>query len=238
MSIQNDKLKEIMMIVIDHYITRWEPIWSKFLHSLEKNDYAPSTLRKYLNLLEQEWLLYQPYNSAWRLPTCRGMEDYMETIIQEISDETDEQRDQTFDEDINYTRGNLREIVETLWEYVDGAVVGFLKEDEYYYLGLNNLIKETFMDDVSTVKYLVKFIESREIVQKLDTRIMKNWKIYYTFLEHENKLISIVYTKIIVNDYDCVISVLWPSRVDHKRNIVILTKFLEFFYWKNTENLL
>ena len=189
-------------------------------------------------MLEQEWLLYQPYNSAWRLPTCRGMEDYMETIIQEISDETDEQRDQTFDEDINYTRGNLREIVETLWEYVDGAVVGFLKEDEYYYLGLNNLIKETFMDDVSTVKYLVKFIESREIVQKLDTRIMKNWKIYYTFLEHENKLISIVYTKIIVNDYDCVISVLWPSRVDHKRNIVILTKFLEFFYWKNTENLL
>jgi transcriptional regulator of heat shock response len=155
------------------------------------------------------------------------MEDYMETIIQEIHDETDAERDEVFDEDLDYSRGNLREMVETLGEYVDGAVVGFLKEDEYYYLGLNNLLKETFMDDVGTVRYLVKFIESREIVQKLDARIMKNGKIYYTFLEHEGKLISIVYTKILVNGYDAIISVLGPSRVDHKRNIVILMKFLE-----------
>jgi hypothetical protein len=47
-------------------------------------------------------------------------------------------------------------------------------------------------------------------------------------LEHEAKLISIVYTKILVNGYDCVLSILWPSRVDHKRNIVILMKFLEY----------
>jgi transcriptional regulator of heat shock response len=136
------------------------------------------------------------------------MEDYMDTIIKEISDETNAERDEVFDEDIDYTRSDLRDMVETLGEYVDGAVVGFLKEDEYFYLGINNLLKETFMDDVGTVRYLVKFIESRELVQRLDARIMKNGKIYYTFLEHEAKLISIVYTKILVNGYDCVLSIL------------------------------
>jgi hypothetical protein len=36
--------------------------------------------------------------------------------------------------DIDYARNDLRAIVETLGEYMDGAVVGFLKEDEYFYL--------------------------------------------------------------------------------------------------------
>jgi transcriptional regulator of heat shock response len=54
MSAHTEKLKELMMVVIDHYITRGEPIGSKFLHSMDQTDYAPSTLRKYLNLLEQE----------------------------------------------------------------------------------------------------------------------------------------------------------------------------------------
>jgi transcriptional regulator of heat shock response len=205
---QHTKLKELMMVVVDHYRTRGEPIGSKFLHSLEETEYAPSTLRKYLNILEQEGLLYQPYNSAGRIPTCKGMEDYMDTIIQEVDKETEAERDEQFDEDLDYTRGDLRNLVQTLGEYVDGAVVGFVREDEYYYLGLDNLIKDMFVDDMSTVRYIVKFIESRELVQKLDARVIKNGKIYYTFLDHENKLISIVYTKILLNGYDVIIAIL------------------------------
>lgn len=66
-----EKLRELLNIVIENYIDKGDPIGSKFLYSLEDTDYAPSTLRKYLNILEQEGLLYQPYHSAGRIPTVK-----------------------------------------------------------------------------------------------------------------------------------------------------------------------
>jgi len=130
---RDDKLKELLGIVIEHYITKGEPIGSKFLHSLEDSEYAPSTLRKYLNLLEKEGLLYQPYHSAGRLPTAQGLSNYIDTILAVSQDERHEEMDEV-EFDLDYARNDLRSIVETLGEYMDGAVVGFLKEDEYYYL--------------------------------------------------------------------------------------------------------
>ena len=109
---------------------------------------------------------------------------------------------------------------------MDGAVVGFLKEDEYYYLGINNLLKESFLPDVETTKYLISFIETKQLIQELDQKMTKRNQIYYTFIEADNKLISIVYTKVEVNGYDAIVSVLGPSRVDHRRNVAVLKQFL------------
>jgi len=61
---EDEKLLSLLNIVIDHYISKGDPVGSKFLHSLKDVDYAPSTLRKYLNLLEKAGLVYQPYNSS------------------------------------------------------------------------------------------------------------------------------------------------------------------------------
>ncbi|MBP6086000.1 hypothetical protein KA478_02210 [Patescibacteria group bacterium] len=69
MAKKNQKLLGLLSIVIDTYINKGDPVGSKVLHSLELTDYAPSTLRKYLNILEKEGLVYQPYNSSGRLPT-------------------------------------------------------------------------------------------------------------------------------------------------------------------------
>lgn len=221
---REDKLKKLLSIVIENYIDKWDPIGSKFLHSLEDTNYAPSTLRKYLNILEQEWLLYQPYHSAWRIPTVKWLESYMDTILS-VSEPVED----PVHSDLNYTRDDLRSIVETLGDFMDGAVVWFLKEDEYFYLWLNNLLKETFITDHETTRYIIKFIESKEIIQKLDRKLTKKWNVYYTFIENGDKLISIMYTKIEVNGYDAMIVVLWPSRMDHKKNVAVLKQFLDEF---------
>jgi len=218
---KDEKLHHLLQVVIDHYIGKGDPIWSKFLNSLESVDYAPSTIRKYLNILEKEWLLYQPYDSSGRVPTVAWLSSYMDALI--------DKKEEDFDElkfDVEYARNDLRSVVETLWGYVDGAAVWFLKEDEYFYLGINNLLKESLIDDHETTRYLIKFIESKELVQTLDAKMMKRWEVYYTILESREKMISIVYTKFEVNWFDAVVSVIWPSRVDHKRNINILKKML------------
>lgn len=218
---KDEKLQHLLKVVIDHYIGKGDPIWSKFLNSLESVDYAPSTIRKYLNILEKEWLLYQPYDSSGRVPTVAGLSNYMSALIDKEQDEFDEVQF-----DVDYARNDLRSVVETLGEYVDGAAVWFLKEDEYFYLGINNLLKDSHSEDRETTRYLIKFIESKELVQTLDAKMMKRWEVYYTILESREKMISIVYTKMEVNGYDAVVSVIWPSRVDHKRNINILKKMI------------
>lgn len=220
----DNKLKELLWIVIDHYISKGEPIGSKFLHSLEDTDYAPSTLRKYLNILEKEGLLYQPYHSAWRIPTAQWLSSYIDTILALPEDEQETVDEVKFD--LDYARNDLRSIVETLGEYMDGAVVGFLKEDEYFYLWLNNLLKESLLGDVETTRYLIKFIEGKEIIQTLDAKLIKKGVVYYTVLDHDEKLIAIVYAKVEINWYDSVIAVIGPARIDHKRNIMLLKKFI------------
>lgn len=224
---KEDKLKQLLSIVIENYIHKGDPIGSKFLHSLENTDYAPSTLRKYLNLLEKDGLLYQPYNSSGRIPTVKGLSSYMEWLLLLTSAEDTEQTGtEQLPVDLDYARDDLQSMVETLGEFVDGAVVGFLREDAYYYLGLNNLLRESLIADHETTRYLVKFIESKELVQQLDARVLKQATIYYTFLENDEKPIAIIYTKIAVNGYDAIISVLGPSRVDHRKNVHILKQFL------------
>lgn len=216
----DEKLQNLLSLVVDQYIGKGEPIWSKFLNSLEELDYAPSTLRKYLNILEKEGLLYQPYNSSGRVPTMMWMSSYMDALLHLSREEMD--NDQQFE--LNYARKDLRSVVEMLGKIVDGAAVWFLKEDEYYSLGIHNLIKDSLVGDHELTKYLIKFVEWREVIQALDGKIMKKGETYYTLLEEEEKMISIVYGKLEINWYDAIIAIIWPSRIDHKRNISILQK--------------
>ena len=56
---------------------------------------------------------------------------------------------------------------------------------------------------------------------------MKKNQVYYTFIQSDEHVISVVYTKIQVNWYDSVVSILWPMRTDYKKNVQILKKFLQ-----------
>ena len=223
MDVNDQKLVDLLNVVIDNYIDKWDPVWSKFLHSLEWMDYAPSTLRKYLNLLEKAGMVYQPYNSSGRVPTLQWLETYIDNIITH-SDRDLSVRHVELQEE--YARNNLRYLVETLGNLVDGVVVWFLQNDEYYFLGVNNLLRKDLMSEYETTKQIIDFIEKKKIVPFLATKMMKQNQIYYTFLQDEKAVISTLYTRITVDDFDGVISILWPMRVNYKKNLSVLKKFV------------
>ncbi|MDR0369066.1 MAG: hypothetical protein LBH96_00585 [Candidatus Peribacteria bacterium] len=112
---QEEKLLALLDVVIDTYINKGEPIGSKFLHSLEEMDYAPSTLRKYLNMLEKQGMVYQPYNSSGRIPTIEGLKIYIENYLTQVEEENNA-------EVIN-ARENIKELVEMLGNLVDGVII-------------------------------------------------------------------------------------------------------------------
>lgn len=213
------KLLALLDIVIDNYINKWEPVGSKFLHTLQDIEYAPSTLRKYLNILEKSWMVYQPYNSSGRVPTIEGLKIYIQTYISE--QETQKEKE------VLDARKWIKYLVENIWSLADGVVVWFLQNDEYYYLGINNLLRDDMLDEYHATKSIIKFIEDKKVVKFLDKKIIKRWHIYYTFIEDHDVVISVLFTKILINDYDCIISIVWPTRVDYKKNVSILRKIVQ-----------
>jgi hypothetical protein len=75
--------------------------------------------------------------------------------------------------DVDYARHGLRYVIETLGKLVDGAVVGFLRNDEYFFLGINNLLQNAQLSDIETTKYIIQYIEDKKIVETLDSKMMK-----------------------------------------------------------------
>lgn len=221
MATENTKLLALLDTVIETYLQKGEPVWSKFLNSLGAIDYAPSTLRKYLNILEKQGMVYQPYNSSGRIPTLQGLSAYVESTLA--------QSPQDIDLNLNSTRAELKSFVEALGEVTDGVVVGFIRNDEYYYLGINNLLRDDMIDEYSATRTIIRFIEEKKIVPFIDKKILKNGEVYYTFVNDQDTLISCIYVKISLNDYDMVLSIVGPLRVDYKKNITILKKVLETF---------
>ncbi len=213
------KLLVLLDIVIDNYINKWEPVGSKFLHTLEDVSYAPSTLRKYLNILEKSWMVYQPYNSSGRVPTIQWLKIYIENYIT--------QQESQKEKEVLDARKWIKYLVENIWSLADGVVVWFLKNDEYYYLGINNLLRDDMLEEYHATKNIIKFIEDKKVVKFLDKKMIKRWHIYYTFIEDHDIMISAIYTKVLINDYDCIISIVWPTRVDYKKNVSILRKIMQ-----------
>ena len=181
---REDKLKKLLSIVIENYIDKWDPIGSKFLHSLEDTDYAPSTLRKYLNILEQEWLLYQPYHSAGRLPTVKWLESYMDTILAVPEEEKD-----PVHVDLHYARDDLRSIIETLGEYMDGAhleSIFFINDSLGFVAGDYSLIMktETCGGEIIGDYPWHLFVTSTKEVENLNLEIYPNPTMDFIFIRN------------------------------------------------------
>lgn len=213
------KLLALLDVVIDNYINKGEPVGSKFLHSLEDAEYAPSTLRKYLNQLEKAGMVYQPYNSSGRVPTVQWLTTYIENFLVAQEEEKNVE--------VVKVRSWLKQLVESIWGLADGVVVGFVRNDEYYYLGINNLLKDDMVDEYQATKHIIRFIEEKRIVKFIDGKILKKNQIYYTFIEDQKTLISCLYAKITIDDYDCIISIIGPTRVNYKKNVAIFKKILQ-----------
>ena len=206
----DEKLLSLLDVVIDTYINKWEPVGSKFLNSLEWIDDAPSTLRKHLN---------QPYNSSGRIPTVDWLKLYIENYLQQMEN--------LQNIEVDTARQNMKEMIEMLWSLVDWVIVWFLRNDEYYYLWVNNLLKETDKETLEETKSIISFIEEKKIVKNIDWKILKKNQIYYTFMEDDDTTISAVYTKVVLEWYDCILAIVGPLRVNYKKNVAILSQILQ-----------
>lgn len=76
----------ILRIIVEEFIETWGVLWSKLL--LHKYDLwvSSATVRNDMAKLEILDLIYQPYNSAWRLPTSKWIRVFVNYLMQTTPD--------------------------------------------------------------------------------------------------------------------------------------------------------
>lgn len=74
---------DILKIIIEEYIKTWEVLWSKLLLKKYNLGVSSATVRGDMARLEILELIYQPYNSAGRLPTAKWLRAYVSYLMQE-----------------------------------------------------------------------------------------------------------------------------------------------------------
>ena len=218
-----DKQLELLELVIDYFVKKWSPIWSKFLYSSGDIDLAPSTIRKYLNILEKEGFVYQPHQSAWRLPTIKWIDKYIRYISEKWFEIVEYDSKQM---EYYRKRDNLRSFVELLWDIADGISFGFFNDDDYYFLWVWNLLKKA-KNDIEKVIPLMDFVEKKRIVSYLQDKNISKDKISYDFIWYSNITIVTMYVKVPFEHQDAVIGIVGPLRLDYKKNLAIMQKFID-----------
>jgi len=210
----------LLELVIEYFIKEGAPVGSKFLFDVEWINMAPSTIRKYLNILEKKGLVYQPYNSSWRVPTPEWINTYLLSIISQ----------EKHNIAIINKKFNLRGFVEKISELVDGVVFGYFEDESFMnYLGISQMLKKV-NNDIQKIIPLMEFIEKQEVINYLKKKEIQEWKINYSFVNYEWINIALMYIKVKFEWKNAIIWILWSLRVDYKKNIDILEKILE--KWK------
>ncbi len=72
---------DILKIIVDEYLATGQVLWSKLL--LKKYDLwvSSATVRNDMAKLEKLELIYQPYNSAGRMPTSKGLRAFVNYLM-------------------------------------------------------------------------------------------------------------------------------------------------------------
>lgn len=74
---------EILRIIVEEYIQTGEVLGSKLLLKKYNLGVSSATVRNDMALLEKFELVYQPYNSAGRLPTTKGLRAFVNYLMNE-----------------------------------------------------------------------------------------------------------------------------------------------------------
>jgi len=80
-SIFSDRMKRVLQIIVEDYITSAEPVGSKTVSMESALLLSPASIRSIMAELEEVGLVYQPHTSAGRIPTEKGFRFYVDFIV-------------------------------------------------------------------------------------------------------------------------------------------------------------
>ncbi len=111
---------DILRIIVEEYLDTGEVLGSKALLKKYALGVSPATVRNDMANLEKLELIFQPYNSAGRLPTAKGLRAFVNYLMQQYPDyfleEGKKMRNESISEITEYIHTLVYELAKNTWE--------------------------------------------------------------------------------------------------------------------------
>ncbi len=216
---------EILKIIVDEFIQSGEVIGSKWL--LQKYDLwvSPATVRNDMAKLETLDLLYQPYNSAWRLPTAKGLRAFVNYLMQSSPDYFLQQKNtQKYFEEVkkiwDFVHRISFELAKNTWE-----IAFFSLPDKHIleYSWVGKFLEENHKRMWNSIFSIIKMLEDRFHFQKFIDELPKNNDINI-FIWDENILpflkdYTIILKPVSIDGNIWYVWIIWSLKMNYSFNI-------------------
>ena len=222
----------ILKLIVEEYIKTGEITGSKSLLSKHDLQVSSATVRNDMLSLEKMWLLFQPYNSAGRLPTTRGLRvfvDYLMETMPAVFIETEREYEKKIEN--NRIDDTLYGLVSRLTKITGEITFASIPSlGASYYLGLSSYI-ERHRGMIWEEKYqIIRCLENRHefisLLQGLDITSKISAFIGEENIIPELETSTMIVKKIEINGYEGYLGILGSTMMDYAFNITALRQVL------------
>ena len=227
----------IFQAIVESFIELAHPVGSKYLLEEYKMEVSPATIRNDMAYLEELGLIEQPHTSAGRIPTEKGLRQFVDQLVEsdlsfrvpskllkqlkEFEEAKKKLADQKAESRIYYAVSSLARITDNI------AFATLPWKGDAYYLGLANVLKKPEFQDSVRVSTVVEILEDKDNFLKFLGGLNLADDIA-VFIGRENILqemksctmLATVYK--LGKDHDGILGILGPTRMNYARNIAAL----------------
>ena len=216
---------EILKIIIEEYIKTGEVLWSKLL--LKKYDLGVSsaTVRNDMMHLETLELIYQPYNSAGRLPTAKWLRAFVNYMMQQTPEYFLEEKNK------NFAAKNIKELADFIYNVVYNLakntkeIAFFVLPEKHVceYSGVSTFLERNHKRLWNDIFNLLKMLEDKPNFSNFIEGFPKqSWVNIY--IGEENILpylkdYTIILKPIEIDDTIWYIGIIWGLKMNYSFNI-------------------
>lgn len=178
---------EILKIIVEEFLKTWEVLWSKSL--LKKYDLwvSSATVRNDMAFLESLELIYQPYNSAWRLPTAKWLRAFINYLMQETPNHF------LNDSNIKFKNNDIKTLEDFIYNITyelsnrTWEITFFILKDDSInqYSGISNFLKNNYKFLWDSIYSIIRMLEDKYSFIKFVSSLPLNYWVN-VFIWEEN----------------------------------------------------
>lgn len=223
----------ILKIIVEEYIKTWDITGSKSL--LKKYDIwvSSATIRNDMAFLEKMWLIFQPYNSAWRLPTPRWIRVFVDYLIEHMpqifleweNDYNERLEKEKIDDSLYLLVSKLTKITNEI------TFASIPSQNKNYYLWLSGFLKKnTPIIWEEQVYNVIKILENKynfiDLLKDLDIGYKVSVFIWQENIIPDLESCAMIVKKIDLEWHGWYLGILGSLKMDYAFNIAALRNIL------------
>lgn len=224
---------QVLKLIVEEYLQSGDVTGSKALLKKYNLWVSSATVRNDMAALEKMGLIFQPYNSAGRLPSTRGIRVFVDYLMEHMPQvfiegerDFDEKRQEDRIDDMLYLL--VSKLAKSTGEVTFGCIPG---ENKNYYIGLTNFLeKHGVLLGQEKVYNIIKVLENKydfvDLLEDLDISPRVS-----VFIGEENIIpdldsCAMIAKKIVLEGKAGYIGILGSLKMDYAFNIAALKNIL------------